>query len=66
MKNLNKRNSMKKYLLTLLVVFAFIGAFAQPGQGGQDNDTPGTPIDGGIVVLVVGGAVYGLKKIKKN
>jgi hypothetical protein len=67
MKNLNKRKAMKKYMLTLIVVFAFVGAFAQPGKGTGDNENPipHAPI-GGIVVLVVGGAVYGMKRINED
>jgi hypothetical protein len=59
---------MKKFLLTSLVVFAFVGAFAQPGHGGNDGggQGPGVPIDGGIVLLVAAGAVYGMKRNANN
>jgi hypothetical protein len=68
MKNLNKRKAMKKYILTLIVVFAFVGAFAQPGHGGNGGGghDPAAPIDGGIVLLVVAGAAYGVKRNLKE
>ena len=36
--------------------------FAQPGFG---DDVTDTPIDGGISLLVIAGASYGAKKLKK-
>lgn len=48
-----------KILLSLLgICFASV-LMAQPAP-------PATPIDGGLSVLLAGGALYGLKKIRDN
>jgi hypothetical protein len=63
---------MKK-LITFLAVLLFFGVFnlyAPPGEPGGDpvdGDPPvGVPIDGGAVVLLIAGAAYGVKKLKKT
>ena len=54
-----------KYFKTILTVILFFSlfsiAYAQPAP-------PATPIDGGLSLLLAGGAAYGLRKIynKKN
>ncbi|MBN2778682.1 MAG: hypothetical protein JXR36_13635 [Bacteroidales bacterium] len=61
---------MKK-LIGLLASLIVIGVFnlyappADPGGGPVGDDPPvGVPIDGGAVALLIGGAAYGVKKIR--
>lgn len=52
---------MKKIENIILLVFFILlalPAVAQPGP-------PATPIDGGLGLLLAGGAVYGIKKIRE-
>ncbi|MFZ4797083.1 MAG: PID-CTERM protein-sorting domain-containing protein [Bacteroidia bacterium] len=54
-------------------IIAFIGIslalYAQPGStggtGGFDDEPQDVPVDGGITLLALAGAVYGLRKLKK-
>ena len=49
----------KKFTL-LVILFLFAGvAFAQ-------GSPPGTPIDGGLSLLLAAGGIYGLKKIRDH
>jgi hypothetical protein len=68
---------MKKIVFIFALIFSLsiIPAFADPGDpgggpGGGDppvGDPPvGAPIDGGAVALLVAGAVYGAKRMKKG
>lgn len=65
---------MKKLLLTLALILASHGLFAQPPGGPPPGGTTGTPppdcwpapcipVDGGIGFLVLAGAALGGKKI---
>ena len=57
---------MKKFIL-LFVFTLLVGAataFAQPGM--PDGSDDAVPVDGGITVLLVGGALYGAKKLKER
>ncbi|MFZ4401855.1 MAG: PID-CTERM protein-sorting domain-containing protein [Bacteroidales bacterium] len=65
---------MKKIILTALITIGSIGLFAQPipptlpGGGGPvtghgANGNQGAPIDGGLSILMLLGAVYGAKKV---
>jgi hypothetical protein len=65
---------MKK-LTTFLAALLFFGVFnlyappGDPGGGPGGGDPPvGTdvPIDGGAIVLLIAGAAYGAKKLKKK
>ena len=51
---------MNKYLLSSLGFFLFNVVCAQP------PNPPGTPIDGGLGVLLAGGIAYGISRIKKS
>ena len=53
---------MKKLLL-LIALFCSYSAFADPGDPGGNPDV-GTPIDGGVSLLVAGAIGYGVKKVK--
>jgi hypothetical protein len=63
---------MKKIVFIFALIFSLsiIPAFADPGDPGggpEDGDPPvGAPIDGGAVALLVAGAVYGAKRMKKG
>jgi len=49
-----------KHLLSLSAMLSTIGLFAQPPV------PPATPIDGGLGILLLGGAVYGIKKLRDS
>ena len=70
---------MKAYLFKLFIIISFliipaVSSFADapdappaPDPGGTGGGTPvGGPIDGGMTILLVLGAVYGAKKIYTN
>ncbi|MFZ4400700.1 MAG: PID-CTERM protein-sorting domain-containing protein [Bacteroidales bacterium] len=67
---------MKKTILTALIVISSIGLFAQPlppdyphGQTNNDQPAGSAPFDGGLSLLLIMGAAFGIKKvsiIKKN
>lgn len=55
----------KKILLAGMVLICSTPLLhAQPGFGDDVNDS-GAPLDGGLSVLAVAGAGYGLKKLKE-
>ena len=63
---------MKKiYIIALfLIVFSGIQLMAQPipttiGGHGNTGNATGAPLDGGLSILLVLGAAYGGKKIRK-
>jgi len=55
------KNTSKKiiFLLAVLLTTASFGQFPPPPP------PPGLPIDGGIFILAIIGAIYGVKKIRK-
>lgn len=54
-------NNSYKILLTLMFcITAITSAFAVGPPG-----PPATPIDGGLGLLLAGGAVYGIKKVRE-
>ena len=50
-------NNLIKFTLSLLGVFSAFVLMAQPPP------PPATPIDGGLSLLLAGGAAYGIKKV---
>ena len=50
-------NTYMKFTLSILGVFSAFVLLAQPPP------PPATPIDGGLSLLLAGGAAYGIKKI---
>lgn len=57
---------MNKYsllLATLLIVLVTTVTYA---QGVPDPSGDGVPVDGGLTALLVGGAIYGAKKLKER
>jgi hypothetical protein len=66
-----KKRSLASYLKTTALVFIFSlsvqSAFAQDGfDDDVDDEAPQTFIDGFVVVGIMAGAVYGMKKLKKE
>ena len=66
------QNSMKTILITSLLMIAST-IYAQPGGPGgtgggqgQGGPPPAVPIDGGVLVLVAGAALYGRKKMQAH
>ena len=58
---------MKKTLfIIILSLFAFVDVDAQPTGNGDGGGPSDAPINGGIVMLAVIGAVYGTKKYFKK
>lgn len=51
-------NTFLKVSMTLVFLLLTFSAFAEPGA------PPATPIDGGLSLLLAGGAIYGVKKIR--
>jgi len=62
---------MKKLILTVIIAISSITLFAQPvpptgaghGSGGHQGGGPGAPLDGGLSILILLGAVYCGKKV---
>lgn len=55
------KNTSKKIIFLLAVLLAT----ASFGQIPPPPPPPGLPIDGGIFILAIIGAIYGVKKIRK-
>jgi hypothetical protein len=53
-------NTLTKIILGLGVLVFALPLLAQPGA------PPATPIDGGLSLLLAGGAAYGINKITKK
>ncbi len=51
-----------KLLIIILLICVPVVLFAQAGFG---DDVSDTPIDGGLSLLVIGAAGYGIKKLKE-
>lgn len=50
---------MIKFIVTSAFLLTALAVYAQPAP-------PATPIDGGLGLLLAGGAAYGLKKLKDH
>lgn len=60
-------NKYSLFLATLLLVLVSTATYAQvPGVPDPSSDPVGVPVDGGITALLVGGAIYGAKKLKER
>jgi hypothetical protein len=54
---------MKKYILSMILGVALLFTANQlSAQPGFDDDIEDTPIDGGLVILAIAGAAFGMKK----
>ena len=63
------KNSFK-YIKATLYVFAFICTTSMMAQPGFDDNVidnnDAIPLDGGLTILLVGAAAYGVKKLRDN
>lgn len=57
---------MKYLLLVLLMPAAMLTMAVQMGDPGLPGEDPDLPVDGGISLLLIAGAVYGLRKINQS
>lgn len=57
---------MKYLLLVLLMPAAMLTMGVQMGDPGLPGEDPDLPVDGGISLLLIAGAVYGLRKINQS
>lgn len=59
-----KNNKQKTFLLVVALFFTMSMLFAIEGGDGPPPPTPpvGLPVDGGVLVLLVAGLFYGVKK----
>lgn len=57
---------MNRYNLFLAALFTLLGSAVTFAQGLPPADGDGVPVDGGITALLVGGAIYGAKKLKER
>lgn len=57
---------MNKYSLLLATLLIVLVTTATYAQGVPDPSGDGVPVDGGITALLVGGAIYGAKKLKER
>ena len=58
-------NKYNLFFATLLLVLVSTATYAQ-GVPDPSSDPAGVPVDGGITALLVGGAIYGAKKLKER
>lgn len=56
-------NKYNLFFATLLLVLISNATYA---QGVPDPTGDGVPVDGGLTALLVGGAIYGAKKLKER
>lgn len=57
---------MRYKLLSILIFCPFMVLSMQIDDPGLPGDDPDLPIDGGVTVLLIAGAIYGLKKINQQ
>ncbi len=71
--NKNRTTNIIRVIATITLLLTATFIYAQPGgpggigggTGGGGNP-PAVPIDGGVVMLVVGAALYGRKRMTQN
>lgn len=57
---------MNKYSLILATLLIVLVSTVTYAQALPPADGDGVPVDGGITALLVGGAIYGAKKLKEK
>lgn len=57
---------MNKYSLIFATFLTVVTSAITFAQGLPPADGDGVPVDGGITALLVGGAIYGAKKLKEK
>ncbi|WP_296682549.1 PID-CTERM protein-sorting domain-containing protein [Flavobacterium sp.] len=58
-------NKYNLFFATLLFVLVSTTTYAQANPP-ADGTGDGVPVDGGLTALLVGGAIYGAKKLKER
>lgn len=56
---------MKRFGLTFIFLLTSACAIARIVDPGFPGEDPDVPIDGGVSLLLIAGAVYGVRKIRK-
>lgn len=59
------KKMITQVVITILLACP-ISLFAQPDANGNDPDQSDLPVDGGLSLLLVSGAAYGLKKLRDH
>jgi hypothetical protein len=57
---------MKYILLFILMLSCCMALAMQADDPGLPGDDPDLPVDGGLTVLLIAGAAYGLRKINQQ
>jgi hypothetical protein len=57
---------MNKYSLFFVTFLTFLVSSITYAQALPPADGDGVPVDGGLTALLVGGAIYGAKKLKER
>jgi len=55
------KNSLKRFIFLCVILYCSNTIIAQPGF---EDDVEDTPIDGGIVLILVAGAIIGIQNPK--
>lgn len=56
---------MKYLLIILLMLSSTLSMAVQADDPGLPGGDPDLPVDGGITLLLIAGAIYGIKKINR-
>jgi hypothetical protein len=64
-KSVSKNTSLRKVTLLIIMLISIHTAMAQD-PGDPSADDPAAPLDGGISLLMVAGAAYGARRLKRN
>ncbi len=60
---------MLRILLVAMLFLFTLAGYAQPNSGGPTPGTPdptGAPIDGGVSLLLAGGAAYAVRHLRRR
>jgi hypothetical protein len=63
-KKMQEVAGMKQLRYLLLIAFIFTAGTTSADDPGLPGGDPDVPLDGGIIVLLIAGAVYGVKKFR--
>lgn len=55
--------TLKKTIAVATMLLLNIAVYAQPGSGGFGDEPNDVPLDGGIIILAIASASYGIKKL---
>lgn len=57
---------MNKFNISIAIIALVLVSTVTYAQGVPDPSGDGVPVDGGLTALLVGGAVYGAKKLRER